>query len=354
MKGADRGLSLLTEPVLEDVCQAVKRQVEAQRQAALKERARLLPPPPSPGATAAAATGTGAAGSSPSPVAAAQRALHRLRASLEGLPVLAAEDLRLLTAQAHGHLQAFLQATATATAPAAHSTAAAAAAGDAASEKGEIVDLAVTMHALVSFVLQAASASAVADVGGQKDAEAEALRSLRARRAAVVEVVRTLPALWRRLRDLEGAVDGAGVRTQVFAFCEGQGRRLLRALLEWGDGGEEEAAAASPAPAAAAAVAAASVGGGSAGSVQNAAADWWLEVLAAGALTPVQAESAWLSLLLAARNRRCCTAADVVAAKLIDRYHHQGGGAAALKGKGEVGYHPLHFSRLGAVLDMDK
>jgi hypothetical protein len=343
-----------TEPVVEDVCLAVKRQVEAERQAALKERARLLPNPPAPAPTEATIVPSSQQqrqqqrkkGGGLSPTVAAQQALHRLRASLEGLPLLTADDLRQLTAQALAHVGAFVRGEVQAT------TAPGGGCGDDGHGQGqEAVDLGVTAHALLAFVLQHAAAAAErGETGAEGDGDGEALGSLTAARAAVRELVRAMPSLWRRLLHLEdGALGkscssssssssgGGGVRALVQAFCRAHCGRLVLALQEWHGWGNEAAAAA--------------------GSIlktegkvegqQCVVAGWWLEAMGAGVLTPPQVEAAWLSYLgsLAAASATATAWWEGAAARLVREYHSHGAAS---------GYHRLHFSRLQAIVRLSE
>ena len=198
---------ITTEPVVEDVCLAVKRQVEAQRQAALKERARLLPSPAAATNTTAdngkkAATAAAAPDSSMSPAVRTQQALHHLRAGLEGSPLLTPDDVRVLASQAYGHVKGFVQQAAPTPA-----------AGD---DEEAVAALAITTHAFLAFALQAVAAAppqvhedcgrdgSEGGIGQQEQEQQQFFRSLGGARAAVGELVGAMPSFWKRLAALGG------------------------------------------------------------------------------------------------------------------------------------------------------
>lgn len=335
-------MSFGAEPVVEDVCLAVKRQVEAQRQSALKERARLLP---SPSAATTADTGkkaaAGGTASGMSPAVMTQQALRHLRAGLEGSPLLTPDDVRALAAQAHGHVKGFVgQAT-----PAPPAGGRAPAIEQQEQQQQQAVDLAVTAHAFLGFALQAVAAApppvhAPSEGGeGQQEQQLLHVRSLGAARAAVRELVGAMPSFWGRLAELEGgaSADGArsgGFRALVSAFCWAHARRLLLALLHWGGPAGEGPAAEGKE-------------GGADGSASAAA--WWLGLMAAGILRPLQVEAAWLRLPPQELRGAGPLAAAGVAASVLIRGHHQGAGAGKTESGGSS-YHPLDFSRLRAVV----
>lgn len=318
------------------MCLAVKRQVEAQRQAALKERARLLPSLAAAtnttadnGKKAATAAAAAAPGSSMSPAVRTQQALHHLRAGLEGSPLLTPDDVRVLASQAHGHVKGFVQQAAALTP----------AAGD---DEEEVAALAITAHAFLAFALQAVAAAppqvhehcgrdgGESGIGQQEQEQEQFLRSLGAARAAVGELVGAMPSFWKRLAALEGSASG-GVRALVADFCQTHARRLLRALLHWRGAAEE--------------------GGPHVGGSAS-AASWWLELMTANVLGPLQVEEAWLRL---PAQELCCAggpslATAGVAARLIRGYHQTASGAAAGKRASGGSYHALHFSRLRAIV----
>jgi hypothetical protein len=83
--------------------------------------------------------------------------------------------------------------------------------------------------------------------------------------------------------------------------------------------------------------------GGDAGGV---VAGWWLEAMAAGVLTPVQVEAAWLSLGLFGAQEGAAAAA-----RLVREYHRQAGATGQQRQeKGGAPYHCLHFARLRALV----